>query len=264
MKLFDWTKTWLEHYVKPTVKARTLERYCALAEHFLPYLGEREMDRLTVSDVQICIGEMLRVGNRRTGAGLSATTVNTVITVLQGALKEAFSVGVIDSYIGDKIKRPRTQETRISCFTQREQKQIEEAVFVSGKPKLYGIVLCLYTGLRIGELLALKKGEVDLSHHLIVVENTAYDGHDAEGHYQRIETTAKTKSSKRVIPIPKQILPLVRALCKTKGTDYLITDHGKPISVRSYQRSFELLLKKQKIPHRGFHTLRHTFATRAL
>ena len=152
----------------------------------------------------------------------------------------------------------------MSCFTQREQKQIEEAVFASGKPKLYGIVLCLYTGLRIGELLALKKKEVDLFRHLIVVENTAYDGHDAEGHYQRMETTAKTKSSKRVIPIPKQILPLVRALYKTKGTDYLITDHGKPISVRSYQRSFELLLKKQKIPHRGFHTLRHTFATRAL
>ena len=264
MKLYVWIDTWLENYVKPSVKTRTYERYSALSEHFLSHLGEQELATLSAPDVQFCIGEMLKTGNKRTGTGLSPSTVNTIITVLQSALKEAFLVGVVGSYIGDKIKRPRNEEREMQVFSNKEQKQIEEAVMRRNKHKFYGIILCLYTGLRIGELLALKKENVNLPHRLIFVESTAYDGSDGTGHTCRCEGSTKTRSSKRLIPIPRAILPLVRTLYKTKGSDYLISENGKPISVRSYQRSFELLLKKEKIPHRGFHTLRHTFATRAL
>lgn len=46
--------------------------------------------------------------------------------------------------------------------------------------------------------------------------------------------------------------------------EYILADGDKPVFVRSYQRTFELLLKKLHIPHKGFHSLRHTFATRAI
>ena len=68
----------------------------------------------------------------------------------------------------------------------------------------------------------------------------------------------------RVIPIPKQVIPYLKKLKKISGGGYVIFGSGKPIPVRSYQRSFELMLKNLQIPHRGFHALRHTFATRAL
>ncbi|MBS7401470.1 MAG: site-specific integrase [Eubacteriales bacterium] len=80
----------------------------------------------------------------------------------------------------------------------------------------------------------------------------------------RITETPKTNSSNRIIPLPKQILGLVKELKRNSNSEYLITDLDKPVAVRSYQRTFELLLKKLHIQHKGFHSLRHTFATRAL
>ena len=74
----------------------------------------------------------------------------------------------------------------------------------------------------------------------------------------------KTIHSRRIIPLPKQILPLLKSIKKRSACDYIIADGEKPVFVRSYQRTFELLLKKLDIPHKGFHSLRHTFATRAL
>ena len=67
-----------------------------------------------------------------------------------------------------------------------------------------------------------------------------------------------------MIPLPKQLLPILKALKKRSDSPFVVSANGKPVSVRSYQRSFELLLKKSDIPHKGFHSLRHTFATRAI
>ena len=81
----------------------------------------------------------------------------------------------------------------------------------------------------------------------------------------RVIDTPKTAHSVRTISFPKQILPLFKALKKKGGaTPFVIEANGKPVSNRSYQRSFELLLKKLNIAPKGFHSLRHTFATRAL
>lgn len=67
-----------------------------------------------------------------------------------------------------------------------------------------------------------------------------------------------------MIPLPKQLLPKLKSIKKNGNSDFVVSAGDKAVSVRSYQRSFELLLKKLNIPHRGFHALRHTFATRAL
>ena len=74
----------------------------------------------------------------------------------------------------------------------------------------------------------------------------------------------KTQSSIRTIPIPKQLIPYLREIKENSHSTYVVSNGTKQISNRSYQRSFSLLLKKLSIPHRGFHSLRHTFATRAL
>ena len=82
--------------------------------------------------------------------------------------------------------------------------------------------------------------------------------------YIRVEESPKTSSSRRVIPLPKQLLPLIKDAKKKSSSEYIVSKDNKPLSVRSYQRSFALLQRKLKIPHKGFHSLRHTFATRAL
>ena len=85
------------------------------------------------------------------------------------------------------------------------------------------------------------------------------------GSYVKILLPPKTETSCRIIPIPKQILSQIRKLKKTANGEYFVCGKGKYGSqVRSYQKTFDRLLKKLNIPHKGFHSLRHTFVTRAL
>lgn len=124
-------------------------------------------------------------------------------------------------------------------------------------------VLCLYLGLRIGELLALTWNDIDFNKSTLSVTKTCHDGY-IDGKRCVIADTPKTENSRRDIPLSKPILSLLREIKKQSKSEYVISDNGSAVFVRSYQRTFELLLKRLKIPHKGFHALRHTFATRAL
>ena len=265
MKYKDWLKEWLDNYIEPTAKARTFSRYSEIVkQHLIPKLGNYELEEITPSAFQHYITELLQTGNLKTGQGLSANSVGSIINVVQNSLRTAFNLGHIKEFTADRIKRPKAQEKAVNCFTAQEQKQIEQAVLNSKKGKMFGILLCLYTGLRVGELLALKWDDIDLQQGILSVSKSCHDGKDKFGHYVRFEDTPKTSSSRRVIPLPRQLLPLIKETKKKSESEFIVSKNNKPLSVRSYQCSFDLLQKKLKIPHRGFHSLRHTFATRAL
>lgn len=261
----EWIDDWLEYYVKPTVKDKTYNRYLEVSrQHLVPKLGDYNLDELTPIIIQKFITELMQTGNLRTGKGLSANSINGIIIVIRSSLTTAFSIGLMDELVVSKIKRPRNEEKAVECFTLAEQKKIEQAVLADKRDKMIGVILCLYTGLRLGELLALEWNDIDFSKCELTVSKTCHDGKDEYGNYRRIIDTPKTSSSKRVIPIPKQILPLLRDIKKRSFSKYVIANVEKEVSVRSYQRSFSLLQEKIKIPHHGFHALRHTFATRAI
>ncbi len=260
----DWINIWLTNYVRTSVKSRTYERYSQIVRtHIVEGIGSHEINELTPVVLQTYIVDLLNCGNVKSGVGLSANSVNTVISIIQNSLKTAYFVGIAREYIANKIKRPKVQEKKVDCFSVAEQKEIEQYIMDRKKDKLFGVVLCLYTGLRIGELLALTWNDIDLEKGLLYVNKTCYDGNDGQKHI-RIIGSPKTVHSSRVIPLPKQILPLLKGLKKRSKCEYVIADGDKPVFVRSYQRTFELLLKKLGIAHKGFHSLRHTFATRAL
>jgi len=129
---------------------------------------------------------------------------------------------------------------------------------------LFGIVLSLYTGLRIGELAALEWSDIDLRARELHITKSCHYGRDSSGKFRRITEAPKTESSLRIIPIPKQLVPYLSELKRKSRSRYVISRGEKPISIRSYQRSFSAMQKRLGIAHRGFHSLRHTFATRAL
>jgi len=256
----EWLSEWLENYVKTSVKERTYAKYADIVEiRLIPYLGGYELKDLTPLIVQRYTTELLHHGNLNTGRGLSPNTVNLIIAVVQSSMVAAYSVGLTNEYKMDKIKRPRVQEKQIACFSPSEQKMIEQAVLTDKRGKMIGVLICLYTGLRVGELLALEWTDIDFSKNELKVNKTCYDKGKS-----RITTAPKTTSSVRVIPIPKQLVPILKQRKKQCKSQYVISENGTYISIRSYQRSFELLLKRLGIPHQGFHSLRHTFATRAL
>ena len=260
MKYIDWIKIWISNYIKPSAKERTVIRYEQIIRtHIESKIGNIDVNDLTPIVLQSFVTELLNTGNIKSGKGLSANFVNMVISVIQSSLKTAHLIGIAKDYVAGKIKRPKTIEKQVECFTVQEQKKIEGYILNSGKDKLFGIVLCLYTGLRIGELLSLQWNDIDLQKGLLIVSRSC---HYANGRI--VFDEPKTATSRRVIPLPKQLLPKLKGIKKNSNSEFVVSNKGNAVFVRSYQRSFELLLKKLNIVHHGFHSLRHTFATRAL
>lgn len=258
MKYKEWLKDWLELYIKPTTKIRTYEKYKRQIEtHILPMIGNYELCELTAIVLQ-------RFTVTLSQKGLSANTVNGLVSLLKASLKCAVRVEVVNKEFSHAIVRPKGKEKRVECFSKDEQKKIEQYIFKKNNHKYFGVILTLYTGLRIGELLALTWSDIDLYKNTITISKSCHDSWK-DGKYSKVIDTPKTDCSIRIIPIPKQLLPYLKNLKKFHKSPYVIvgkTDCGAEI--RSYQNTFDLLLKRLNIPHRGFHSCRHTFATRAL
>lgn len=266
MKYNDWLDEWLKNYIKPSAKEKTYRRYSQIANHHIKNsIGKYELDEISPTMIQKLVTDLLSAGNKLSGEGLAANSVRSVINVIQASLRQAYEVGYAKEYTADRVKRPKQTEREVNCFTLTEQKIIEEAALKRKKKKYIGIVVCLYTGLRIGELLALEWSDVDFVKHEIFVNKSCHDSTDSKGIFCRVTEKPKTKSSKRIIPFPRQLTPHLKKMRAASESPYVVSDsEGKPVSVRSYQKSFSDLLKREGIAHKGFHSLRHTFATRAL
>lgn len=151
MKYKDWLNEWITYYVKPATKGRTCEKYRKQIEnHISPKLGEYELEELSAQVLQRFTVELFE-------KGLAANTVNSVISVLKSSIKRAAVLGVTNVQCTDAIVRPKAKEKQVESFTKNEQRKIEQYIAESKKDKLFGVLLCLYTGLRIGELLALTR-----------------------------------------------------------------------------------------------------------
>lgn len=265
MKYKEWLQEWLKNYVKISAKQRTVSRYTEISnDHLIPSLGEYELQSLSPIILQKYISELLECGNLKTGYGLSSSSVNSIITVIQSSLNVAFNLGLMTEKVGDKLKRPKTNEKNIECFSVEEQRVIEKAVLSDNRSHMFGVFLCLYSGLRIGELLALEWNDIDFVNCTLSVTKTCFDGKDANGVFGRITDRPKTQSSCRIVPIPKQIIPLLKTAKKNSESNYVISKGESGLLVRTYQRNFKSLLKRLNIAPRGSHALRHTFATRAI
>lgn len=264
MKYKDWICEWLDDYVKPTVKEKTYLNYSImLRTHILPNIGEHELDELTLPVLQSFVFNMSDHGNAKTGGGLSPSTVSMIEGVVERSLNFAVEIGLIERHYAAHVRCPRVNGKKVECFSLSEQRKIEEDILKSSCDKRIGILLCLYTGMRIGELMALRWCDIDFDRCVITVNATCRDGF-LDGRVIKIIDLPKTATSKRAIPVPHQIMPYLRELKKRGNCEFVISNNGNIISVRGYQKSFSVLLKRLQIAHKGFHSLRHTFATRAL
>ncbi len=262
MNYQTWLEEWLNDYVRPSRKQRTFETYQMIVKvHLVPRFGEKTLEELTPSVLQRYVAELLKSGNHVTGKGLSSATVNLVVTILQCSLKCAYDAGMAKGYTAGAIRRPKSEQFRTSCFSRGEQAILEDAALQAREEKYRGILLCLYTGLRIGELLALEWGDIDFDRAFMAVARSCHDGKDETGRFTRLVDSPKSIASCRIVPLSDVIVRMLRSM--KKPCSYVISHSGKPIPVRSYQRSFARLLEKAGLAHRGFHALRHTFATRA-
>ena len=256
MEYQKWLCEWLETFIKPMMKKRTYIKYRWMVESSIkPNLGQYEIDDLNNIVLQKYVSSLVNK--------YSANTISNMISILKSSLKLATKYNITKQKFNDDLDKPKIEEKKVECFSREEQKKIENYILNKNNNKLIGILICLYTGIRIGELFALTWDDIDFKNEIMNITKSCHDEWGENGYIKEVELP-KTSMSKRIIPLPKQIMPYLKKSKKKSTSNYVIYGKSKFISIRSYQRTFSLILKKLKIEHKCFHALRHTFATRAL
>lgn len=241
-KLCDWLISWQK--TQGTLKPTTLRIYNShINNHINPGIGNITLKKLTKEIIQNFIN----------GLNLSPATVKTVYSTLKSALFEAEQRGLIDD-VCSKIKLPKKEKNTTKILTVCEQERLER---VLTEKEDIGIWICLYTGLRIGEICALKWSDINFETLILTVNGTQAR---TENGVQII--SPKSKSSKREIPIPSFLIKKISEVFH-RGV-FVMSKYGKPIDVRTYRRYFKSVLERAGLPDMKYHSLRHTFATRAL
>lgn len=265
MKVKELFEMWLEKYVKVSVKIRTYNQYKYVINRFIiSVIGELFLSDVTNILLQDYICKLTNTVNNITNKLISSNTIYSVVRVLKSGFKLALELDLILKDPSTKLKLPAKTEKEVSALTREEQKRLENYCLSSSKSNYIGIVLCLYTGIRLGELLALTWDDINLKNKLLVINKTLYSA-KVDGKYLTIIDTPKTKKSNRVIPLPDKLIKLLKNYKSRTISKYFISTRSKKtIDPRSYQRTFKLILKKCNIKPYNFHSLRHTFATRAL
>lgn len=257
---------WLECYEKERVKARTYWRYHGIIElHILPELGDTEISSLTRRRIQKFLTHKKKEGNTRSGEQLSSTSTNLMLTVFNLAFEYACDMELIEENPCVKLKRVPEDGRKIASFIKEEQRRVESLIKTEADRRLFGILLCLYSGLRIGELLALEWNDVDLENGIITIDKTVYREKDNCGKWKLCVDKPKTKSSERSIPLPSHIVKQLVEYQKYGASKYVVENKkGERMSIRSYQYIFEKLTERAGVRKLNFLALRHTFATRAI
>lgn len=251
MKLKDIVMQYLEN-IKHSIKQKTYMFYLQIKDIYIVGFNKE----LTSNDLNEFLVSIK--------GKYSYSTTKLIKSLINRSLIFAYENGLIKDKIIITLHLKNQQVKRVQALERQEQAKLENYILKDNKIYFFGILLSLYTGLRLGEILALKWENIDIKNKLIYIDKSV--GSISQNHKTlTIESSPKTQSSIREIPISKQLLELLKALRQHSLTDYVIVSHNnKQIQPRAYQKSFENLLKKLHIKHYGFHSLRHTFATRLL
>ena len=265
MKLQEFLNSWLVDVVKDNVRMSTYMVYHGYAKnHINPLIGGMELAELRTENIQSFIHKLMNDEKRK----LAAKTINDILAMLNSALQCAKEYERIEKNPCVKVRLPKSKEKEIKVFTRAEQERLEKAIISSNDSRTIGVLICLYTGIRIGELCALRWENVDIKNKRLNIKLSLnrvnlYDEEKAKT--QLVFEEPKTVKSKRLLPFPDFLcLLLTEQKKKSKGEFVLSMKNGKPVQPRTMQYIYTRLLKKANVEYRNFHALRHTFATRVI
>ncbi len=265
MKLEELFSEWLSGLETGGLKPRTCARYREIVRlHLIPAFGKTEADALTRRQINEFLTRK-RLGDEEEPP-MSGSSVSLMLTVLNLVFEYACDMEIVEWNPCERVRRP-TKEVmrRAEAYSREEQKRLEQVIENLGDARLNGVLLCLYTGLRIGELVGLEWSDLKENCRFLSVSRTVYRSKNADGKYQLYVDVPKTDSSTRMIPLPMHITQMLRQQRRiSRGTHIMANRRGERMSVRSYQYIFEQLTYAAGVRRLNFHALRHTFATRAL
>lgn len=301
IKFYDWLMEWLEVYAKGSISPSTYTSYeTYIRGHLKPYFIKTKLSDLTATDLQKFIN--YKQGNGRLdgkSGGISPKTIKNMKNMIHAALQQALMNNLVSKNISELVRTPKNHQHEMRVLTPEEQTVLIQTAkgFRTGTP----IILALYTGLRLGEILALTVKDVDFKKEKLYVRTSLkrqskdalkqsrqyiLNSNDSNKTVLVVGDT-KTYTSRREVDLIPEAIEVLKVHIKLRDQEikeagsaynqlgFLFADEiGRPYDQRTYTDHFNKILQAsgiQKVTTIGgqkisvtFHTLRHTFATRAL
>ena len=265
ISLGDWLDRWYQDYKKASLRPNTQMSYeRRIYQHIIPALGNIQLDKLTTGDIQQFYTHLKQNGRllRRElyGEGLSDQTVRGIHTTLHAALDKAVEEKLIFRNPADSCKLPPVKGREMKILSPEE---IQRLLIQAREDGCYELLLLeLSTGLRRGEICALKWDDLNLKTGTLKVERQV---HRVNG--ELVVSQPKTKASNRSIILPPPVLAVLKAYKKSATTQWMFPSPVKedsPQDPTAVRKRLSTILKRAECKHIRFHDLRHTFATASL
>lgn len=262
----EWILSWMENYKRIDLRLSTWENYMrSIKNHIYPALGYIPLKDLKTDDLQ-------RLYNNMTKEGLAPATVRRNHQIIHSCLKQAVSNRLLSWNPAEAVKLPKLTKPTVRAMTVNEM----DAFLSALEADRWGTAfLCLLgTGLRTGELLALRWQDVDLDKQYIHIKQTLVRTKEKGLYFDE----PKTEKSKRIVPLPSEVAAALKKhrieqleLRVFQGEKYqnndlvFATSKGTPINPRNFIRKFHKIRDNVGISKEvNLHALRHTYATRLL
>ena len=262
----DWLWYWM-NIKKNYIKESTYSNYSnIISNHIMPELGQIKISNLNNKIIQDYLITKYKNGRLDRKGGLSNKTIRDIIAVIKSSLKYAIKEEVIDNINLDFIYPKISSKEKIYTLSKEDQNKLTSYIKANPNIKNLGILLALYSGIRIGELCALRWEDIDFKNNILHINKTLqriYIKDDKEKISKIIITTPKTHNAEREIPISKCFANILKGY-KNEANAYILSCSDKWIEPRTFRRYFNRISKKANINSINFHGLRHTFATNCI
>lgn len=259
LSLLDFIDMWLEVFKKNSIKIASFTRLITSKNALKNYeISRKRICDISFFDIQHYINEL--VAN-----GYSLTNIKKQVLIVTAPLKQAAAMKILPADPSVGIRMPTETKVQkkakeVIAYTKEEQEKIWKKILEEPNNIGYAAVAFqIETGLRAGELLALKWTDVNLTQSKMRIHATIVDlQYTNKATYQ---DSAKSKSSNRTIPLTPKALMILKNLRENHTTEWVFEKYGKRMSYQQLTYQTKKLCQKVKVKYYGEHVFRHTFAT---
>jgi len=238
--------------------------YCyekLISKHILPYFEDICYGELSTPIINDFAAHKMKCGKINSFGGLSAKSVHDILVVMRSVARYAEREYGYRNPMRN-ISMPKSESKEAEVFNKEERGRLQNYLQSNLTESNLGILLTMYSGLRIGELCALTWGDIDFAVGTIRVSKALQRVSEKSKSHKTsvVITSPKSKTSVREIPIPAFVMDILKRNRRSDNC-YVLSGNNRPIEPRTMQNRFKSVLKECGIRSANFHLIRHTYAT---
>lgn len=259
LTLTEFIDVWMELFKKNSIKIASYGRLNTSKNALQHYeISGKKICDISFFDIQRYINALVE-------DGYSLSNIKKQVLIVTAPLKQAAAMKVISADPSVGIRLPSEAKVQkkakeVIAYTKEEQDKLWRKISMEPDNSGYAAVgFEIETGLRAGELLALKWNDVDISHCKIRIHATIIDPqYTNQAKYQ---DSAKSKSSHRTVPLTPKAITILKTLRERRTTEWVFERYGDRLSYQQLTYQTKRLCRESGVKYHGEHVFRHTFAT---